>query len=246
MRAMRLRLLAGVPALLLLASLTACSDDGDSTATDRSSETPSDAGTPSDPVATETSSGAPAGAGACTYPSDGSAAKVKAPPVTPAHSGEVGVTVKTSVGDLGFTLDADKAPCTVNSFLSLAEQGYFDGTTCHRLTVSDGFEVLQCGDPTGTGTGGPGYSFADELSGSETYGAGTLAMANAGPNTNGSQFFVVYGDTGLPPSYTVFGTVDQAGLAAIEKAAAAGVTPQNGPEDGTPVTPVKIESVAKR
>lgn len=246
MRAMRLRLLAGVPALLLLTTLTACNDDGDSKATDSSSDTSSDAGTPTDPATTATaSSGAPAGAGSCTYTPDGSGGEVKAPPATPAYSGKVPATMKTSIGTLKLTLDAANAPCTVNSFLSLAEQGYFDGTSCHRLTVSDGFKVLQCGDPTGSGAGGPGYSFDDELTQKETYGAGTLAMANAGPNTNGSQFFVVYGDTGLPPAYTVFGTVDKAGLAAIDKAAAAGVTPQNGPEDGTPVTPVKIESVSK-
>lgn len=243
---MRTRLLAGVPALLLLASLTACNDDGDSKATDSSSDASSDTGTPSEPAATETaSSGAPAGAGSCTYTPDGTDSKVEAPPANPAYSGKVGANVKTSIGTLKLTLDAANAPCTVNSFLSLADQGYFDGTSCHRLTVSADFKVLQCGDPTGTGSGGPGYSFDDELSGKETYGAGTLAMANAGPNTNGSQFFVVYGDTGLPPSYTVFGTVDKAGLQAIDKAAAAGVTPQNGPEDGAPVTPIKIESVSK-
>lgn len=246
MRAMRSRLLAGVPALILLATLTACNDDGDQTATDTSSDSPSsDAGSPSDPVATETSEGAPAGDASCTYTPDGSESEATPPPATAAYSGKVGATVTTSIGTLKFTLDADAAPCTINSFLSLAEQGYFDGTSCHRLTVAEGFKVLQCGDPTGTGAGGPGYSFADELTGQETYGAGTLAMANAGPNTNGSQFFIVYGDTGLTPDYTVFGTVDQAGLKAIDKAAAAGVTPANGPEDGAPVTPVDIESVKK-
>ena len=234
MRAMRSRLLAGVPALLLLATLTACNDDGDETATDSSSDTSS----------SETSESGSAG-GACTYTPDGSDSDATPPPATPAYSGKVGATVATSIGKLEFTLDADAAPCTVNSFLSLAEQGYYDGTTCHRLTVAEGFKVLQCGDPTGTGAGGPGYSFADELTGQETYGAGTLAMANAGPNTNGSQFFIVYVDTGLTPDYTVFGTVDEAGLKAIDKAAAAGVTPANGPEGGAPVTPVDIESVTK-
>lgn len=245
MRAMRLRLLAGVPAVLLLASLTACSDDGDTKASDDSSEAPTDAGTPSDPATTATASSAAPGAGPCTYTPDGTGGKVTAPPAQPTSTGKVPATVATSIGELRLTLDATNAPCTVNSFLSLAAQGYFDGTSCHRMTVSDGFKVLQCGDPTGSGAGGPGYSFDDELSGSETYRAGTLAMANAGPDTNGSQFFIVYGDTGLPADYTVFGTVDKAGLAAIDKAAAAGVTPQNGPEDGTPVTPVKIESVRK-
>src|SRR5690606_21777336 len=111
------------------------------------------------------------------------------PPAEPTASGTVPATIRTSAGDLAVSLDADAAPCTVNSFLSLAQQGYFDETPCHRLTTS-GIFVLQCGDPTGTGTGGPGYEFPDELTGSETYPAGTLAMANAGPDTNGSQFFV--------------------------------------------------------
>lgn len=241
MRPMRTRLLAGVPALLLLATLTACSDDGD-TATDPSSEETSETGSES-PTATETSEDAPAGAKACTYNPDGSDADVEAPPAVAAHEGKVPATMTTSIGTIRLTLDAANAPCTVNSFLSLVEQGYFDGTSCHRLTVAQGFEVLQCGDPTGTGAGGPGYSFDDELTGSETYGAGTLAMANAGPNTNGSQFFIVYGDTGLTPDYTVFGSVDKAGLAAIDKAAQAGVEPLNGPQDGAPKTPVKIASI---
>ena len=242
---MRSRLLAGVPALLLLATLSACSDDGDEKATDTSTDASSDStGTPSDPATTETADGGAPGSASCTYTPDGSGGDVELPPATAAYSGKVGAKVTTSIGTLQFTLDADNAPCTVNSFLSLAGLGYYDGTSCHRLTVADGFKVLQCGDPTGTGAGGPGYAYADELSGSETYGSGTLAMANAGPDTNGSQFFIVYGDTGLPPSYTVFGTVDKAGLKAIDAAAAAGVTPA-GAQDGAPVTPVKIESVKK-
>ena len=100
----------------------------------------------------------------------------------------------------------------MNSFVSLAEQGFYDDTPCPRIGDQEGFGILQCGDPTGTGAGGAGYSFADELSGDETYPAGTLAMANAGPDTNGSQFFLVFRDSQFPPSYTVFGTIDEAGL----------------------------------
>ena len=117
--------------------------------------------------------------------------------------------------------------------MSLAEQGYFDATPCHRLTTQ-GIFVLQCGDPTGTGTGGPGYSFDDELSGDETYPAGTLAMANAGPNTNGSQFFIVYEDTQLPPAYAVFGTVDEAGIKIVQEVAEKGTdtgAPRRRPQD---------------
>jgi len=179
----------------------------------------------------------------CDYPADGrGAAKPVDPPPAEAAGGEVQVTISTTVGDLAATLDADRTPCTVNSFVSLAEQGYFDGVTCHRMTTS-GIFVLQCGDPTGTGAGGPGYSFADELDGAETYEAGTLAMANAGQDTNGSQFFLVYADTQLPPSYTVFGHVDAETVKAVEKVAKAGVDNANGPGDGHPLTEVTISGV---
>jgi peptidyl-prolyl cis-trans isomerase B (cyclophilin B) len=158
-------------------------------------------------------------------------------------SGTSPVTLDTSVGDLHLTLDSALAPCTVKSFLSLVGQKYFDNTTCHRLTVGAGLQVLQCGDPSATGSGGPGYSFADEVYPELKYGRGILAMANSGPNTNGSQFFIVYGDaSGLSPAYTAFGTVDKAGLDAIDKVAKAGVIPEGGPTDGKPATPVQIKS----
>jgi peptidyl-prolyl cis-trans isomerase B (cyclophilin B) len=179
------------------------------------------------------------GADGCAYASDGSGS-VEAPPAEPAVSGEVAVTLDTSAGAIGMTLDADRTPCTVGSFVSLAEQGYLDGTQCHRLTT-EGIFVLQCGDPTGTGRGGPGYSYADELDGTETYPAGTVAMANAGPDTNGSQFFLVYEDSPLPPSYTVFGTMDEAGLAVVAAIGAAGVA--GGGADGAPADDVTIDSV---
>ena len=122
-------------------------------------------------------------------------------------TGTVGVTLGTSIGDLKFNLDRSLAPCTVNNFINLAKQKYFDNTTCHRLVVT-GIQVLQCGDPGGNGMGGPGYSFKDEVYPELTYGRGVLAMANSGPDTNGSQFFIVYGDgANLKPAYTVFGTV---------------------------------------
>jgi peptidyl-prolyl cis-trans isomerase B (cyclophilin B) len=154
-----------------------------------------------------------------------------------------------SAGVITVRFDAEKAPCTVESMAFLADEGYFDGTTCHRLTASEGLKVLQCGDPEGTGAGGPGYTIPDELptdlpaatDGAVTYQRGVVAMANAGPNTGGSQFFLVYGDSTLPPNYAVFGTVDEAGLGVLDQIAAAGITPgQNGPEDGAPATPVTI------
>ncbi|WP_347401218.1 peptidylprolyl isomerase [Microbacterium esteraromaticum] len=201
------------------------------------------ASTPDAPQATLSQpADAPAASGECSYATDARPASkpVEAPDAEPTASGQVPATIATSVGDLDVTLDADAAPCTVNSFLSLAEQGYFDGTSCHRLTT-EGIFVLQCGDPTGTGTGGPGYSFADELDGSETYQAGTLAMANAGPDTNGSQFFVVYADTQLAPSYTVFGHLDEDAVAVVAEVAAAGT--ESGAADGAPKTPVTLDSV---
>lgn len=181
-------------------------------------------------------------AGTCTYSADGTAAKPVTPPTNldPPTSGDTAATITLNSGDVGVELNRAAAPCTVNSFVSLAQQHYFDGTTCHRLTSSPSLSVLQCGDPTGTGSGGPGYSFPDELSGSETYGAGTLAMANSGPNTNGSQFFIVYADSQLPPSYTVFGKVT-AGLDVVKAIAAKGTT--TGGQDGAPKDPVTIETV---
>lgn len=178
----------------------------------------------------------------CAYPADGTAAKeVSAPTdLNPPTSGDVTATIALNSGDVTVDLDRAATPCTVNSFVSLAEQGYFDDVTCHRLTASASLKVLQCGDPSGTGAGGPGYSFADELSGSETYEAGTLAMANAGADTNGSQFFIVYGDSQLAPDYTVFGHVT-AGLDVVQSIADAGIA--GGGADGAPVDPVTIESV---
>lgn len=188
------------------------------------------------------SSDSSAAAGTCSYPADSqSGAKdVDAPEEKPQAKGTVEATVATTAGDLAVNLDADRAPCTVNSFLSLAAQKYFDDTECHRLTT-EGIFVLQCGDPTGTGSGGPGYSFADELDGSETYPAGTLAMANSGPDTNGSQFFVVYDDSSLPPDYTVFGQLDEKSTKTVADLAAKGT--DSGAGDGAPKEKVTITEV---
>ena len=145
-------------------------------------------------------------------------------------------TIRTSMGDITAELFASESPRTVNNFVFLANEGFYDGVIFHR--VIDGF-VLQGGDPTGTGRGGPGYRFEDELEAAERrgYPKGTLAMANAGPNTNGSQFFVMHADTALPPQYAVFGqTVD--GLDVVE---AIGKTP-TGPGD-KPVEDVVIETI---
>src|SRR5205085_1699124 len=136
--------------------------------------------------------------GECHYTksADGAAKNVGLPPNTPAPSAASTAILTTNRGVITLRLDATAAPCTVNSFTFLASKHYFDSTSCHRLTTA-GIFVLQCGDPTGTGAGGPGYRFADENLRGATYPAGTVAMANAGPGTNGSQFFLVYADTTL-------------------------------------------------
>jgi len=150
-------------------------------------------------------------------------------------------TIKTNQGTIVATLDGAKAPHTVNSFNFLAGQGYFNNSPCHRL-VTQGIFVLQCGDPTGSGTGGPGYTIPDENLTGATYPAGTLAMANTGqPHTGGSQFFFCYADTPLPPQYTPFGHVTQ-GLDVLKAIAAKGDDGSNGPGDGKPKKPVIIES----
>ena len=126
-----------------------------------------------------------------------------------------------------------QAPCTTYSFRFLAQRGYFNGTHCHRLTVKVIF-VLQCGDPTGTGSGAPGYRFNDENLAGADYAAGTVAMANAGPNTTGSQFFFCWNNSGkIPPDFTPFGKVI-GGMSVLRKIAAAGDDSQNGPGDGYP------------
>ena len=151
------------------------------------------------------------------------------------------ITLTTNRGVIAFDIDSAKAPCTSNSIRSLAHARYFDDTPCHRLTTA-GISVLQCGDPTGTGNGGPGYSFADENLDGATYPRGTVAMANAGPGTNGSQFFLVYADSSsLPPDYTPFGTITQ-GLDVLDTIAAGGSDDSRGSGDGKPKLPVQIKT----
>ena len=192
----------------------------------------------------------------CQYPATTEPASK---PVKPPQNGRIATDpavltaeINTAQGVIALELDNARTPCTVNNFTSLAKQGFFDNTKCHRLTTSDELGVLQCGDPTGSGTGGPGYRFPNEYPTNQyrltdpamkipvLYPRGTLAMANAGPGTNGSQFFLVYKDSQLPPTYTVFGTIDGAGLAVLDKVAAQGVA--GGSDDGKPVADVTITS----
>lgn len=235
-----------------LAVLSACGSSSTTPAASSHSSQPSKV-VLTGPSATPTSS--PSASGACSYSPSGQAAKpAKAPNSTPITS-ITQATITTNRGAIGVTLNPKQTPCTVNSFVSLAQQGYFNNTPCHRLTTA-GIYVLQCGDPTGTGSGGPGYQFNDELvaaaapkgcsSNSCIYPAGTLAMANAGPDTNGSQFFLVYADSPLPYNYTIFGHMSGAGLAVVKQIAKHGSDNSNGQGDGKPNESVTIESVAAR
>lgn len=197
----------------------------------------------------------PVGLGSnCQYPAtEDPASRPVAPPAV-GHiatvPATVAVTLDTTAGPIGLTLNNAQTPCTVNNFVSLARQRFFDGTRCHRLSTSAVLSALQCGDPTGTGRGGPGYRFPNEYPSNQfrlndpmvrqpvRYPRGTLAMANSGPGTNGSQFLLIFADSVQPPNYTVFGTIDPAGLGLLDRVAAAGVT-----GDGVPVMNVSITSV---
>ena len=144
--------------------------------------------------------------------------------------------LKTDVGDITISLTASATPVTVNNFVALARRNFYDNTIFHR--VIKGF-MIQGGDPNGNGTGSPGYTFADEPFTGE-YKRGTVAMANAGPNTNGSQFFIMHADYPLPKSYVIFGNVIQ-GIESVDTIATAQTKP--GGEGSTPVAPVKVTSV---
>jgi eukaryotic-like serine/threonine-protein kinase len=257
--------LLGVIALVII---TATTSDHGATATSSASPTSTAVATSGAPATTSVTAKPPVGpqlppfvpsarVGAdCEYPptADTASNRVTTPPTghVPTDPARIGLSIVTNRGKIGLQLANNESPCTVNSFVSLAKGGFFDDTQCHRLTTSPGLSVLQCGDPKGDGTGGPGYQFADEYPADQyppgdpalkkpvRYPRGTLAMANAGPNTNGSQFFMVYRDSQLPPAYTVFGTIDAGGLTTLDKIAAAGVAGGGG--DGPPGTEVTINS----
>ena len=178
----------------------------------------------------------------CVYTSKPPASrKVGLPPAKPDSKATYQATINTNRGAIVIDLLNSKATCTVNSFVYLASKGFFNNTHCHRLTTS-GIYVLQCGDPTGTGSGGPGYDFADENLAGAKYTTATVAMANAGPGTNGSQFFLVYKNSTLSPAYTPFGEI-VTGLNIIQQVAKAGSDDANGTGDGHPKEKVDIQSV---
>lgn len=244
-----------LPALLLAATvaLAGCGGDSDSGDDDVAKDPAASSSAPADGDGGSAGAGTPQGSAepadvTCDYPEDGQspvAAEVDPPPSAPTVGGEVPFTLHMNLGDFSGTLDATKAPCTVNSFISLATQGYYDDTPCPRFSTAaeQGYAIIQCGDPTGTGAGGPGYTFADELDGNEAYTAGVLAMANRGPNTNGSQFFVNYGDSGFPTDYTVFGTFDTSTLTPLDDLAEKGTVQLDSGMSG-PTEDIVIESVS--
>jgi peptidyl-prolyl cis-trans isomerase B (cyclophilin B) len=237
-------ILAGLSAIAVAAVIVVIAlvtDDGGNSNTLGAEPTPS-------ATASASPSASPLPPGSCGYTTSAQPASKKVnglPPVKPTNKGNVQVVMTTNRGEIDMTLNGAKAPCTTGSFVFLASQKYFDGTSCHRLTTA-GIFVLQCGDPSGSGSGGPGYQFADEnldglgaagADGSVTYPRGTVAMANAGPGTNGSQFFLVYKDSKLPPNYTPFGRITK-GLEILDAVAKAGTSTPTG--DGKPKLGVTI------
>jgi peptidyl-prolyl cis-trans isomerase B (cyclophilin B) len=220
--------------------------------TDNAAATPS--ATPSATASQSASPAAKKGADPCARPAKGSPGKqtwTSAPALSIDKAATYTFTLQTTCGAIPLTLDAAKAPQTVNSFAFLAAKGFFDHTKCHRLTTA-GIYVLQCGDPNGDGSGGPGYTVPDEnlsafgkasaSDGKVVYPAGTVAMANKGSaHTGGSQFFLVYKDSRLAPSYTPFGTIGAGGMKVLGKIAAAGDNESSGAGDGGPNATVVID-----
>jgi peptidyl-prolyl cis-trans isomerase B (cyclophilin B) len=200
----------------------------------------------------------PAGQVACSWtPEDASTGgKIKdvgTPAPTVPNTGKDTMTISTNLGAISATVDKTKAPCTAAAFEYLASKKFWDNTKCHRLT-SEGIKVLQCGDPTATGkgyrqsdgSGGPSFRYAEEnlpTSAKPPYPRGTIAMAKTQqPGSTGSQFFIVYGDTQLDPSYTVLGTVTK-GMEVVDQVAKAGTDNANGPGDGHPKKEIDIKTL---
>ncbi|GGL23501.1 peptidylprolyl isomerase [Phycicoccus endophyticus] len=194
---------------------------------------------------------APTTLAGCAEPPEalGTGAELTLPDKKTAEGKTYEATLTTNCGDIVLELDGTKAPQAVASFLQLAREQYWKNAPCHRLTTDDAFKVLQCGDPTGTGQGTPGYGFGVENAPEDgVYPRGTVAMARTSDaeKGNGGQFFLVYGDTTIedPDGYTVFGTVTS-GLDIVDRVAAEGVAPNDtSPTDGTPAAPISILRVA--
>jgi cyclophilin family peptidyl-prolyl cis-trans isomerase len=241
---MRRGILLTLVLALTLALLAACGEDD-------GIETPSGAGSTSgEPTATVGSAstdatattGNIAGGETATSGEGETQMQWNQPPAMALEQGkDYSAVIKTSKGDIVVDLYESDAPNTVNNFVFLAQQGYYANVPFHRII--SGF-MIQTGDPTGTGAGGPGYKFADELPTNLNYTRGTLAMANAGPNTNGSQFFICHADltNGLPKNYSIFGTVTE-GMDVVDAIANVPVGASRSGEMSNPKEPVSIESV---
>ena len=234
-RARRQRLvIIGVVAAVLVISggvwLFVSRDSGSDTASDASSTDTAS----SEPAAPETP---------CSYPAYGTAAKEVSPPgnLEPLNSGTVDSTIVLNGQDVPVSAEPGTRAVRGQLVPVAGLAGLLRQHRLHRLTVSEQLNILQCGDPTGQGNGGPGYTFATEAATDATYPVGTVALANAGADTSGSQFFIVYGATTLPASYTILGTVTGEGMKVVDEIAAQGV--QNGAQDGPPVAVTTIARV---
>jgi peptidyl-prolyl cis-trans isomerase B (cyclophilin B) len=211
---------------------------------------PSTSPTPT-PTASATPSASPTPfryAGSCDVTASTTGAnprKPGLPPGKPAHTtGTETFTMSTSAGTIAFTGDAAKAPCTTSALAYLASKKYFDNTICHRLTTGTGLKVLQCGDPAGDGTGGPGWTMPEENLTAASYGRGVVAMAKtSATHSTGSQFFLVYGASQLPAEYTVLGHITK-GQDVLDAIAKKGV--KGGGSDGAPAETVKVKTLTAR
>jgi peptidyl-prolyl cis-trans isomerase B (cyclophilin B) len=243
---------AAVAGVGAAAAAGAFTSDSKKKSSDNAAASPSASANPS--ASASASPAARKGPDPCAKPAKGSPGKQtwsSAPALSVDKSATYTFTLQTTCGTIPLKLDAAKAPQTVSSFAFLASKGFFDHTKCHRLTTN-GIYVLQCGDPNGDGSGGPGYTIPDEnlsafgkassTDGKVVYPAGTVAMANKGSaHTGGSQFFLVYKDSRLAPSYTPFGTIGADGMKVLSKIAAAGNNGSSGPGDGAPNATVTID-----
>ena len=223
--------------------LSACSTTGVSEE-QASSPAPSESASASTPAPSESATPAAPAAPASSSPCKpttavGSQPKDVGAPNDVLSAKSYTFNLKTNCGDIEITADGVKAPITVSTLAFLAKGGFYNGTICHRLTTQ-GLYVLQCGDPTATGGGGPNFTFKDEnlpAQADNNYPAGSVAMANSGPNTNGSQFFLVYADTTLGANYTLWGKITK-GLDIVKSIAEYGTADGSG--DGTPKATVEI------
>ena len=191
-------------------------------------------------TATANATAAPAPTVRCDYiptPDNPAAKPIRPPSPTAPARGTPTAVVATNYGVVVMELDRSNAPCAVHNFTHLIRGLFYNHTRCWRLTNSARLGVLQCGDIVSVEVGGPGYRFADELTGAETYPRGTVAMGNQGPDTNGSQFFIVHSRADIPPAYTVLGRVTH-GMSTLDRIVAAGIA--DGSQDGEPAKPVRI------